>query len=125
MIELDEIGEMAWLPLVLLVAVMAWRSRPAMLAGFTGSGRLEAWRNGHVGAAGNWIVVQAGLLFQRLQGSRRSNRLSSGNRSFDTYRNDALGRLEEDQHAFGVFMERLRQARDQAEFDAFMAERAR
>lgn len=48
---------------------------------------------------------------------------SSGNRAFDEYRAETLRRLEEEQQEFGSFLDRLRFAKDKAEFDAFMAER--
>jgi hypothetical protein len=51
------------------------------------------------------------------------NPSSSGNRAFDEYRVETLRRLEEEQREFRDFLERLRQAKDKAEFDQFMAER--
>jgi len=48
---------------------------------------------------------------------------SSGNRAFDDYRTETLQRLEEEQREFKEFLERLRFAKDRAEFDQFMAER--
>jgi hypothetical protein len=48
---------------------------------------------------------------------------SSGNHAFDEYRSETLRRLEEEQKEFGSFLERLRFAKDKAEFDQFMAER--
>jgi Protein of unknown function (DUF2852) len=48
---------------------------------------------------------------------------SSGNRAFDHYRTETLQRLEEEQREFKEFLERLRFAKDRAEFDQFMAER--
>ena len=48
---------------------------------------------------------------------------SSGNRAFDEYRAETLRRLEEEQREFREFLQRLRQAKDKAEFDMFMAER--
>jgi len=48
---------------------------------------------------------------------------TSGNSAFDAYREETLKRLEEEQKAFGDFMERLKRARDQEEFERFMAER--
>ena len=48
---------------------------------------------------------------------------ASGNAAFDQYRDETLRRLEEEQQAFGDFMERLKRARDQVEFERFMAER--
>jgi Protein of unknown function (DUF2852) len=47
----------------------------------------------------------------------------SGNQAFDEYRTETLQRLEGEQHEFQDFLCRLRQAKDKAEFDQFMAER--
>ena len=47
----------------------------------------------------------------------------SGNSAFDEYRQATLRRLEEEQGEFAAFLERLRFAKDKAEFDQFMAER--
>jgi hypothetical protein len=47
----------------------------------------------------------------------------SGNRAFDEYRADTLRRLEDEQREFLEFLDRLRHAKDKAEFDQFMAER--
>ena len=49
---------------------------------------------------------------------------SSGNTAFDSYKADMLRRLEDEQQAFESFLERLREAKDKSEFDAFMDERA-
>ncbi|WP_102223105.1 DUF2852 domain-containing protein [Acidimangrovimonas sediminis] len=50
---------------------------------------------------------------------------SSGNTAFDAYKADTLRRLEEEQEAFNAFLQRLRDAKDKQEFDAFMDDRAR
>ena len=50
---------------------------------------------------------------------------STGNRAFDDYREETLRRLEEEANEFQSFLQRLRHAKDKAEFDQFMAERAR
>ena len=58
--------------------------------------------------------------------SRMEGRYSgptSGNRAFDEYRTETLKRLEEEQSQFKDFLNRLRHAKDKAEFDQFMAER--
>jgi hypothetical protein len=47
---------------------------------------------------------------------------SSGNRAFDEYRAETLRRLEEEQKEFGAYLDRLRFAKDKAEFDQFMTE---
>ena len=49
--------------------------------------------------------------------------VSSGNRAFDEYRVETLRRLEQEQREFVEFLERLRFAKDRAEFDQFMADR--
>lgn len=50
---------------------------------------------------------------------------STGNRAFDDYREATLRRLEEEATEFQSFLQRLRHAKDKAEFDQFMAERDR
>jgi hypothetical protein len=48
---------------------------------------------------------------------------SSGNRAFDEYRTETLKRLEDEQTEFKDFLDRLRHAKDKAEFDQFMNDR--
>ena len=48
---------------------------------------------------------------------------TSGNRAFDEYRTETLKRLEDEQTEFKDFLNRLRHAKDKAEFDQFMNER--
>jgi hypothetical protein len=48
---------------------------------------------------------------------------STGNRAFDEYREETLRRLEEEADEFQTFLQRLRHAKDKAEFDQFMADR--
>ncbi|WP_372885085.1 DUF2852 domain-containing protein [Shimia sp.] len=48
----------------------------------------------------------------------------TGNSAFDAYREDTMRRLESEQRNFESFLERLRDAKDKAEFDQFMEERA-
>ncbi|WP_425043864.1 DUF2852 domain-containing protein [Primorskyibacter sp. S87] len=50
---------------------------------------------------------------------------NTGNSAFDSYKADTLRRLEQEQRDFETFLERLREAKDKAEFDQFMDERAR
>ncbi len=49
---------------------------------------------------------------------------STGNIAFDDYRETTLKRLEEERQEFSQFLERLRRAKDQDEFDRFMSEQA-
>jgi len=46
----------------------------------------------------------------------------TGNQAFDSYRDETLKRLREEQSSFESFLERLRQAKDKAEFDQFINE---
>lgn len=55
--------------------------------------------------------------------SHRHARSSTGNAAFDAYREETLRRLEDEQEAFKSFLDRLRKAKDEAEFDQFMDER--
>lgn len=48
---------------------------------------------------------------------------TSGNRAFDEYRSETLRRLEDEQHEFSDFLDRLRVAKDKSEFDQFMSDR--
>ena len=50
-------------------------------------------------------------------------RPSSGNNAFDDYRTETLRRLEDEEKEFRDFLDRLRAAKDKAEFDQFMADR--
>jgi Protein of unknown function (DUF2852) len=50
---------------------------------------------------------------------------ATGNAAFDSYKAEALRRLEEEQQAFEAFLQRLRNSKDKSEFDAFMDDRAR
>jgi Protein of unknown function (DUF2852) len=63
-------------------------------------------------------------------GARHNGASHSGNYAFEDYKKRELERLEaerrklmEDQKAFYEFVERVRRAKDQEEFDRFMAER--
>ena len=49
---------------------------------------------------------------------------STGNAAFDAYRDETLRRLEDEREAFAQFLDRLRKAKDQSEFDQFMTERS-
>lgn len=49
----------------------------------------------------------------------------TGNSAFEAYKADTLARLEREQGDFEAFLQRLREARDKAEFDQYMDDRAR
>ena len=107
---LDDRGKGAWIALMVLAFIFVWPVGLAILAYMIWSKRM--FRNGcshHRNAA--W-------------GSRHAFR-SSGNAAFDAYKADTLDRLEQEQSEFEAFLKRLREAKDKAEFDDYMAERAR
>jgi len=92
---LDDYGKPAWIIAAVLGFIIWWPIGLGLLAYLIWSGRM---------GCGN-----------KLQ--------STGNAAFDAYREETLRRLEEEAEEFQTFLERLRKARDKAEFDQFMAER--
>jgi Protein of unknown function (DUF2852) len=85
-----------------------------------------------VGLALLFYMIWSKRMFNSCSRRRTSHRrhpmstsISSGNSAFDAYKNDTLRRLEEEQVNFESFLERLRDAKDKAEFDQFMNERAK
>ncbi len=122
--KLDEFGAVAWLAVAAVVSLIAWPLGLATLAYLAGSGRLYAWRDGRGRRPGTWFNLGVGSPgVMRGSGAHGSHMAPSGNQAFDAYRADAISHLEEEQREFQAFLERLRQARDKAEFDAFMADR--
>ena len=81
------------------------------------------WRHWHGGGgwgyAGRWRNAGNG----DGNGHERPRGPTSGNHAFDEYRAETLRRLEDEQKEFAGFLDRLRFAKDKAEFDQFMAER--
>ncbi len=119
--KLDEIGKPAWITLMVLGFVFWWPFGLAMLAFLIGSGRMGCWRNRE-----RWqreFKDRVDDVTRRWGGGDRYQ--SSGNWAFDEYRSETLKRLEEEQKEFREFLERLRHAKDKAEFDQFMADRRR
>ena len=112
--KMDEFGKPAWLVATLLAFWLFWPLGFAVLAYLAWSGRLYAVS--HEGP-GRWLPPRPGAF------AWRSDASPSGNRAFDEYRADTLRRLEEEQREFVAYLDRLRRARDKAEFDQFMAER--
>jgi hypothetical protein len=122
--RLDDIGKPAWIGLTVVGFMIWWPFGLVMLGFLIGSGRMGCW-TGRRGwqrqmdrmqsAASSWCGPRGGW----------GGGQSSGNRAFDEYRQETLRRLEEEQREFREFLERLRHAKDKAEFDEFMAERGR
>src|SRR6187431_768785 len=114
--KIDELGKPAWIALVVLAFFVFWPLGFAILAFAIWSGRM-GWCSGR--GVRRW---QDGARMQG-PGTWWQPQQSSGNRAFDDYRADTLRRLEEEQREFRDFLERLRMAKDKAEFDQFMADR--
>jgi len=102
---LDERGKGAWIVAMVLGFIVFWPIGLAILA-------YMIWGKQMFGGCSNRKM-------------RKAMRHSSGNLAFDAYREETLRRLEDEQAAFGSFLQRLREAKDKAEFDAFMEDRAR
>ena len=105
---LDEKGKGAWIAAMVLGFILFWPIGLALLA----------------------YMIWSKRMFSGKSCARRMNRSvmttrSTGNSAFDAYKADTLRRLEEEQHNFEAFLERLREAKDKAEFDQFMDERAK
>jgi hypothetical protein len=133
-------GFWAWWPLGLIILTILsfwiwWPLGLAVLAFMIGSRRMGCW-NHHDGRwehhMGRWQSKMERMQekMDRLRGRMERGRggewgapRSSGNRAFDEYRTETLRRLEEEQREFKEFLERLRFAKDRAEFDQFMRER--
>ena len=115
--KVDQFGKPAWIVLMILGFILFWPLGLAILAYLIWSGRMGFWR--HCGP-GRWH-------YNAPDESRAPRHAgpTSGNHAFDEYREETLRRLEEEQEAFKEFLERLRQAKDKAEFDQFMADRGR
>ncbi len=115
--KIDSYGKPAWIGVMVLAFIVFWPFGLAILAYLIWSGRMGCWGKS---GPGRWHAAHK-------HGNSRSQgkgaTASSGNRAFDEYRDETLRRLEEEQAEFFEFLERLRQAKDKAEFDQFMAAR--
>ncbi len=106
---LDERGKGAWIAAMVLGFVFFWPVGLALLFYMIWSKRMFSTSCSH-----------------RRSRSRHGPRAmrTTGNSAFDSYKEDTLRRLEQEQHDFESFLERLRKAKDKAEFDQFMDDRA-
>jgi hypothetical protein len=111
---LDEIPKPVWLALMVLGFIFFWPLGLMILGYLLWSGRMGCWRHAGTG----WHGHMTG----RWHGMRQSGG-PSGNTAFDEYRAETLRRLEDEEREFRSFLDRLRRARDKAEFDQFLAER--
>jgi hypothetical protein len=126
---LDDIGKPAWIGLTIVSFILFWPLGLVVLGYLIGSGRMACWAHG---SGDRWQrrMQRMQRRMERMHAGaerwgRGGYRASSGNRAFDEYRAETLRRLEEEQREFIEFLDRLRHAKDKAEFDQFMAERGR
>ncbi len=116
---LDDRGRPAWIVATVAGFVVFWPIGLGLLAYMIWSKRMFSRSCGqrrHRHDAGREMFRE----FTGREGFR-----SSGNAAFDSYKADTLRRLQDEQEAFESFLDRLRQAKDKTEFDAFMDDRAR
>ena len=120
--KIDDLGKPAWILLMILGFMAYWPVGLAVLAYLAWSGRMRCWKQGGFGRWHHEGRNHTQNARERWCGSA-SRTETSGNHAFDEYRNETLRRLEDEQRDFLAFLERLRQAKDKAEFDQFMADR--
>ncbi len=103
---LDARGKFAWIAAVVIGFIFVWPVGLAILAYMI------------------WSKRMFGNCSKRRTAAPSMSR-SSGNSAFDAYRDETLKRLQDEQASFESFLDRLRQAKDKAEFDQFMQDRAK
>ena len=124
--KIDDYGRPAWILLMVLGFVVWWPLGLALLAFTIWSGRMGCSRYSMARWQGKMTQMQEKMDRMRTHmhgGGSFWTPSSSGNRAFDEYRAETLRRLEDEQREFQEFLARLREAKDKAEFDQFMAER--
>ncbi|PCD77296.1 DUF2852 domain-containing protein [Pseudothioclava arenosa] len=113
---LDERGPISWV-IVLVGSFVFGGPLGLLVLGFI-------LMTGRFGRRGAMVRRATAERFQAC-GMRMHVSRSSGNMAFDRYKTDTLARLEREQAEFEAFLGRLREARDKAEFDQYMDDRAR
>jgi len=105
---LDERGTAAWLIAMILGFIFVWPVGLGILAYMIWSKRMFGCRH-HRNRRDNSVDARAFA--------------PTGNAAFDAYRAETLKRLEDEHREFLDFLQKLREARDKAEFDQFMEQR--
>jgi hypothetical protein len=114
---LDDYGKPAWITAMVVGFIVWWPIGLGILTYSIWSGRMGcgSWKR-------DWKDSDLGRGMMRWR-SGMTPFTSTGNRAFDDYREETLRRLEEEASEFQTFLQRLRHAKDKAEFDQFMADR--
>jgi hypothetical protein len=118
-------GFIAFFPVGLgILGYLIWRKKMGE-SGADANGMKSEWRRWKHEMKAQWKGHRGGF-----GGGMSGFQRTSGNIAFDDYRAEVLRRLEEErrkldeeQCAFSDFVLRLRRAKDQEEFDRFMADR--
>ena len=130
--KLDDLGQAAWIAVMVLGFVLFWPVGLAILAYLIWSGRMGCARNGgwssrwerkmqkFTDKMDRWGGPQSGGERAR---SYAAGFAPSGNRAFDDYREMTMKRLEEEFGEFKSFLDKLREAKDKQEFEQFMNDR--
>lgn len=105
---LDERGKAAWLIAMVLGFIFVWPVGLGILAYMIWSKRMFGCRH-HRNRRDHGVDARAFA--------------PTGNAAFDAYRAETLKRLEDEHREFLDFLQKLREARDKAEFDQFMEQR--
>ena len=100
---MDARGKAAWIIAMILGFVFFWPLGLALLAYMIWSKRMFGCSN--------------------RQSRVRYYAPTTGNSAFDAYREETLKRLEDEHREFVDFLQKLREAKDKAEFDQFMQNR--
>ena len=127
--RLDDIPRPAWIALTVVSFIVFWPIGLALLIYLKWSGRMFCghrrygyWsgpegRDARHAAREEWRAWKRNARWGRRGGG------ASGNVAFDEYREETLRKLDEEQRAFHDYLDKLRSAKDRAEFDQFMNER--
>jgi len=130
--RLDHLPKPALIALVVIGFVVFWPVGLALLVYLIWSGRMFCGRHGR---SGRWYNPEERNAARAEWQARREEwktfkrrhrwgaEPTSGNVAFDEYREETLRKLDEEQREFRDYLDRLRSAKDRAEFDQFMAER--
>ena len=121
--RLDDIPRPAWIALLVVSFIVFWPIGLALLIYLKWSGRMFCSRRSR---HGQWFGPdgrEARDEFRAWRGRHGWGRGGSGNVAFDEYREETLRKLDEEQREFRDFLDRLRAAKDRAEFDQFMNDR--
>ena len=118
--RLDDIPKPAWIALLVVSFILFWPIGLALLIYTMWSRRMFCSRHGHYG---RWYAPEGHDSRRHHHSFSWGRRSSSGNVAFDEYREETLRKLDEEQREFREYLDKLRSAKDRAEFDQFMNER--